>query len=173
MKGLSYVFLSLVTAASTLVVVLARRRLWAGLALGLNMASLAGIALTLSAPLVAVGLLMMGLGIALASLEALGRDHADDEVANASTEDRAQPGSGARRSAICWLGAILFVGLASALLAGDAPGWRSWTSHGLGGEEVIVAALRALYTRYGLGLVGTSLAVIAALIGANRRRDVR
>jgi len=221
MSGLLYTLLALLTTASALAVVLARRPLWAGLALGLNMASLAGIALTLSTPLVAIALVLVGLGIALVSLMTFGRDCAAAEEPNAPAalcnkpcaeneapaarwppippctprldrggsiggwpllppwwRSRQHPDRqhlaglppGWRRSLFALagelLGLILLIGLASALLAGDAPGWLSREASGAtDSAQAAVVMFTALFTRYSLGLVGLGLVIVAALIG--------
>jgi NADH:ubiquinone oxidoreductase subunit 6 (subunit J) len=174
MSGLVHALLALATVASALAVVLVPRRLWAGLALALNMISLAGVALTLSAPSVAIGLFMVGLGVALASLEAFAHDRTDDEPDGLGAL-RDRPRSGKDRAlAVRWLGVILFMGLAGALLAGDAPGWRSWGSVGAAGDAQAMRTVWAsLYTRYGPGLAGIGLAGVAALVGAGCGREER
>jgi len=160
-NSLLYGSLALLAASSALGVILVRRPVQAWLALGLNTLSLAGIAWTLTAPLVAIVWMLVGLGMVLTALVVFGRDwRADDELdaPRAASATSSQLG-------VFMLGVILLVGLASAILAGDAPGRPVGGGEALVGSQATISLLVELFARYGLCVVGVGLGALATLIG--------
>ena len=169
MATVLYVLLALASLSSGLAVVLARRPTHAGVALGLNALSLAAIAATLSAQLVALAWAVTGVGIMLVSLVTLGGGGwgmGQRSETLSQGPEREGVGLRGRGAATLVLGLLSCLALGTALLVGYIPGQ---TLLGLEhpGEigEGTVALVAILYGRYGTGVVGVALVLLVAGIG--------
>ncbi len=163
---LSYALLALATLASALVVLFARRAVYASTALGLNTLLLAAISLTLSAGLVAAALAMIGMSTVLVSL-ILGDADRPCQVPDVGNE-RPRRSRGVVATGI---GLVFWIGVGGVLLVGNPPGHRGATEVvASAGADDTVALAAALFGPCRLGVVIISLIVLTVLVGSRLSR---
>lgn len=151
-------FLGLVALAAAIAVALVRHPLYAALALGLDLLSLAAIAWLLSAP--AVGLVLVAEGLAY-GLMTMGERNLTPEQSTHAPRNHWLPLAGGAAFLILW-GVAVFRSMAATPL----PGGATYPPPPL---STPAEPLTELLSRYGLGAMGVALMVLAVVVGTGRR----